>query len=108
MAAEIKYTEDNIKTLAWNEHIRKRAGMYIGRLGNGDNPGDGIYVLLKETIDNSIDEFSMGFGKVIDITIEDKTVTVRDFGRGIPLGKVVELTSTLNTCGKFDDAAFHQ
>ena len=108
MAAEIKYTEDNIKTLAWNEHIRKRAGMYIGRLGNGDNPGDGIYVLLKETIDNSIDEFSMGFGKVIDITIEDKTVTVRDFGRGIPLGKVVEVTSTLNTGGKFDDAAFQK
>ena len=108
MAAEINYTEDNIKTLAWNEHIRKRAGMYIGRLGNGDNPGDGIYVLLKETIDNSIDEFSMGFGKVIDITIEDKTVTVRDFGRGIPLGKVVEVTSTLNTGGKFDDAAFQK
>ena len=108
MAENTGYTEENIKTLSWNEHIRKRAGMYIGRLGNGDNPGDGIYVLLKETVDNAIDEFSMGFGKTIDITIEDKTVTVRDFGRGIPLGKVVEVTSTLNTGGKFDDAAFQK
>lgn len=108
MAENTGYTEENIKTLSWNEHIRKRAGMYIGRLGNGDNPGDGIYVLLKETVDNAIDEFSMGFGKIIDITIEDKTVTVRDFGRGIPLGKVVEVTSTLNTGGKFDDAAFQK
>lgn len=108
MAENTGYTEENIKTLSWNEHIRKRAGMYIGRLGNGDNPGDGIYVLLKETVDNAIDEFSMGFGRTIDITIEDKTVTVRDFGRGIPLGKVVEVTSTLNTGGKFDDAAFQK
>ena len=108
MAENTGYTEENIKTLSWNEHIRKRAGMYIGRLGNGDNHGDGIYVLLKETVDNAIDEFSMGFGKTIDITIEDKTVTVRDFGRGIPLGKVVEVTSTLNTGGKFDDAAFQK
>lgn len=102
----VKYTSDNIKTLEWNEHIRKRAGMYIGRLGNGENPGDGIYVLLKEVIDNSIDEFTMGFGKNINITIDGKDVTVRDFGRGIPLDKVVDVVSKLNTGGKFDDAAF--
>ena len=102
----INYTSDNIKTLEWNEHIRKRAGMYIGRLGNGDNPGDGIYVLLKEVIDNSIDEFTMGYGKTINITIDSKEVTVRDFGRGIPLDKVVDVVSKLNTGGKFDDAAF--
>lgn len=102
----VKYTSDNIKTLEWNEHIRKRAGMYIGRLGNGENPGDGIYVLLKEVIDNSIDEFTMGFGKSISITIDGKDVTVRDFGRGIPLDKVVDVVSKLNTGGKFDDAAF--
>ena len=83
------YNDDSIQTLEWNEHIRRRAGMYIGRLGNGDRQGDGIYVLLKEIIDNSIDEFSMGYGKRIDITIEEKTVTVRDYGRGIPLNKVV-------------------
>ena len=100
------YNDDAIQTLEWNEHIRRRAGMYIGRLGNGDRQGDGIYVLLKEIVDNSIDEFSMGFGKRIDITIEDKTVTVRDFGRGIPLGKVVDATSKLNTGGKFDDTNF--
>ena len=100
------YNEDSIQTLEWNEHIRRRAGMYIGRLGNGDRQGDGIYVLLKEIIDNSIDEFSMGFGKRIDITIEEKTVTVRDYGRGIPLGKVVDATSKLNTGGKFDDTNF--
>ena len=100
------YNDDAIQTLEWNEHIRRRAGMYIGRLGNGDRQGDGIYVLLKEIIDNSIDEFSMGFGKKIDITIEDRTVTVRDFGRGIPLNKVVDATSKLNTGGKFDDTHF--
>ncbi len=100
------YNDDSIQTLEWNEHIRRRAGMYIGRLGNGDRQGDGIYVLLKEIIDNSVDEFSMGFGKRIDITIEDKTVTVRDFGRGIPLNKVVDATSKLNTGGKFDDTNF--
>ena len=107
--AEIKnnqYDDNAIQTLEWNEHIRRRAGMYIGRLGNGDRQGDGIYVLLKEIIDNSIDEFSMGFGKRIDIAIEDRTVTVRDFGRGIPLGKVVDATSKLNTGGKFDDTNF--
>ncbi len=106
--AETRYTEENIITLEWNKHIRTRAGMYIGRLGNGENQSDGIYVLLKETIDNSIDEFSMGFGKVIDITIQDRWVTVRDFGRGIPLGKVVEVTSSLNTGAKFDTEAFQK
>ena len=100
------YNDDAIQTLEWNEHIRRRAGMYIGRLGNGDRQGDGIYVLLKEIVDNSIDEFSMGFGKRIDIAIEGKTVTVRDFGRGIPLNKVVDATSKLNTGGKFDDTNF--
>lgn len=100
------YTDDNIKTLKGVEHIRRRPGMYIGRLGNGDNPGDGIYVLLKEIVDNSIDEFSAGFGKQVQITIEDNTVTIRDFGRGIPLNSVVKATSELNTGGKFDDAAF--
>ena len=103
------YSEENIITLEWYEHIRRRAGMYIGRLGNGERQGDGIYVLLKEVIDNSVDEFSMGFGKRIDITIdEDKTVTVRDFGRGIPLGSVVDVTSKLNTGGKFDTEAFQK
>ena len=104
--AEVKYTDDNIRTLEWNKHIRQRPGMYIGRLGNGDNPGDGIYVLLKEIVDNSIDEFSMGFGKQIQITVSDNTVTIRDFGRGIPLDSVVKATNNLNTGGKFDDSAF--
>jgi topoisomerase-4 subunit B len=103
------YGEEHIITLEWYEHIRRRAGMYIGRLGNGDRQGDGIYVLLKEIIDNSVDEFSMGAGKRIDITIDDdQTVTVRDFGRGIPLGKVVDATSKLNTGGKFDTASFQK
>ena len=102
------YNDGSIVTLEWYEHIRRRSGMYIGRLGNGDRQGDGIYVLLKEVIDNSVDEFSMGFGKRIDITIEDNTVTVRDFGRGIPLGKVVDATSKLNTGGKFDTASFQK
>jgi Type IIA topoisomerase (DNA gyrase/topo II, topoisomerase IV), B subunit len=103
------YGEQNIITLEWYEHIRRRSGMYIGRLGNGERQGDGIYVLLKEVIDNSVDEFSMGFGKRIDITIdEDKTVTVRDYGRGIPLGSVVDVTSKLNTGGKFDTEAFQK
>ena len=104
--AEINYTDDNIRTLEGVEHIRRRPGMYIGRLGNGDNSGDGIYVLLKEIVDNSIDEFAMGNGKQIRIDIMDNEVTVRDFGRGIPLDSVVKATSTLNTGGKFDDEAF--
>ena len=102
------YNDDSIQTLEWHEHIRRRSGMYIGRRGNGERQGDGIYVLLKEVVDNSVDEFSQGFGKRIDITIEDKTVTVRDFGRGIPLGKVVDAVSKLNTGGKFDTANFQK
>lgn len=100
------YTDENIRTLEGVEHIRRRWGMYIGRLGNGDNPEDGIYVLLKEILDNSIDEFSAGFGKSIQITIDGGSVSVRDFGRGIPLGSVIKATSKLNTGGKFDDAVF--
>ena len=101
------YTDDNIRTLEGVEHIRKRPGMYIGRLGDGKNPSDGIYVLLKEVVENSIDEFSAGFGKQIDITIEDlKTVTIRDYGRGIPLGSVIKAVSKLNTGAKFDNAVF--
>ncbi len=101
------YTDDNIRTLECVEHIRRRPGMYIGRLGDGKNPADGIYVLLKEVVDNSIDEFAAGFGKQIDITVEDmKTVTVRDYGRGIPLGSVVKAVSKLNTGAKFDNAVF--
>lgn len=100
------YTDDNIRTLEGVEHIRRRPGMYIGRLGNGSNPGDGIYVLLKEIVDNCIDEFSAGFGKQILINIEDRQVSIRDFGRGIPLNSVIKATSQLNTGGKFDDKAF--
>ncbi|MBQ9820149.1 MAG: ATP-binding protein, partial [Bacteroidales bacterium] len=100
------YTDENIKTLEGVEHIRRRPGMYIGRLGNGSNPGDGIYVLLKEIVDNCIDEFSAGYGKQVQITVEEGSVTVRDFGRGIPLGSVVKATSELNTGGKFDDKVF--
>ncbi len=100
------YTDDSIRTIEGVEHIRLRPGMYIGRLGDGKDPGDGIYVLLKEIIDNSVDEYAAGFGREIRITIEDGTVTVRDFGRGIPLGKVVDAVSILNTGGKFDDKVF--
>ncbi len=100
------YDDSAIQTLAWNEHIRRRPGMYIGKLGDGSHAEDGIYVLIKEVIDNSIDEFNMGVGKQIDITIEDGTVSVRDYGRGIPLGKVKEATSDINTGGKFDSKNF--
>jgi Type IIA topoisomerase (DNA gyrase/topo II, topoisomerase IV), B subunit len=100
------YTEASIKTLSPLEHIRLRPGMYIGRLGNGAHPEDGIYVLLKETIDNSIDEFTMGFGKKIEIDITDRTVRVRDYGRGIPLGKLVECVSIINTGAKYDSETF--
>ena len=101
------YTDENIRTLEGVQHVRMRPGMYIGRLGNGNNPGDGIYVLLKEIIDNSVDEFAMGFGKQIQVEItEDNQVTVRDFGRGIPLDSVVKAVSILNTGGKFDDKVF--
>src|ERR1035437_10099225 len=97
---EAKYTEESIRTLEWNEHIRFRPGMYIGKLGDGSSPDDGIYILLKETIDNCIDEFVMGNGRNIDITIKDKTVRVRDYGRGIPLGKVVDVVSKIKTGAK--------
>ena len=100
------YTDDNIRTLEGVQHVRLRPGMYIGRLGNGNNPGDGIYVLLKEIVDNSIDEFAMGFGKEVRINIQMNDVTVRDFGRGIPLDSVVKAVSILNTGGKFDDKVF--
>ncbi len=104
--AEVKYTEDNIRSLDWKEHIRMRPGMYIGKLGDGASPEDGIYILLKEVIDNSIDEFVMGYGKQIDIKIEEGRVWVRDYGRGIPLGKVVDCVSKINTGGKYDSKAF--
>lgn len=101
------YDEDSIRTLSWNEHIRRRPGMYIGKLGDGSHPEDGIYVLVKEVIDNSIDEFNMGAGKRIDISLtEEGRVSVRDYGRGIPLGKVKEVASEINTGGKFDDKNF--
>lgn len=106
MTKEINYTEDNIRSLDWKEHIRLRPGMYIGKLGDGSSPDDGIYILLKEVIDNSIDEFVMGSGKTIEITIKDQTVMVRDYGRGIPLGKVVDVVSKMNTGGKYDSKAF--
>ena len=104
--AEVKYTEDNIRTLDWKEHIRLRPGMYIGKLGDGSTRDDGIYVLLKEVLDNCIDEFVMGYGKQIDIKISEDVVSVRDFGRGIPLGKVVDVVSKINTGGKYDSKAF--
>jgi topoisomerase-4 subunit B len=106
MAKETKYTEDNIRSLDWKEHIRMRPGMYIGKLGDGSAPDDGIYILIKEVLDNSIDEFVMGAGKTIEITLKDKTITVRDYGRGIPLGKVVDVVSKMNTGGKYDSKAF--
>ena len=102
----VKYDESSIKSLDWREHIRLRPGMYIGKLGNGKNPDDGIYVLIKEIIDNCIDEYVMGFGNKIDIDITENNVTVRDFGRGIPLGKVIECVSKINTGGKYDSEAF--
>lgn len=100
------YTEDSIKSLDWKDHIRLRPGMYIGKLGDGSSPDDGIYILLKEVIDNSIDEFVMGNGKRIDVTIKEGTVTIRDFGRGIPLGKVIDCVSKINTGAKYDSEAF--
>jgi len=100
------YSEDSIRTLDWKEHIRKRPGMYIGKLGDGTSPDDGIYILLKEVLDNSIDEYMMGFGKTIDIEINDKEVLVRDYGRGIPLGKVIDVASKMNTGAKYDSKVF--
>ncbi|MGW9686173.1 DNA topoisomerase IV subunit B [Flagellimonas sp. 2504JD1-5] len=104
--AETKYTEDNIRSLDWKEHIRMRPGMYIGKLGDGSSADDGIYILLKEVIDNCIDEFVMGAGKTIEINIKENIVNVRDYGRGIPLGKVVDVVSKMNTGGKYDTRAF--
>ena len=106
MAETLEYTEENIKTLEGVEHIRLRPGMYIGKLGDGSHPEDGIYVLIKEVIDNSIDEFRMGAGKVIDVTVKDGKVSVRDYGRGIPLGKLLDCVSILNTGAKYDSKAF--
>ena len=106
MSEQNQYTEDNIRSLDWKEHIRMRPGMYIGKLGDGSSPDDGIYILLKEVIDNCIDEFVMGAGKTIEVTIKDKTVSVRDYGRGIPLGKVIDVVSKMNTGGKYDSLAF--
>ncbi|WP_298556169.1 DNA topoisomerase IV subunit B [uncultured Algibacter sp.] len=106
MAEQTKYTEDNIRSLDWKEHIRMRPGMYIGKLGDGSSPDDGIYILLKEVLDNSIDEYVMGAGKTIDISIQGSKVIVRDYGRGIPLGKVVDVVSKMNTGGKYDSKAF--
>ena len=104
--AENQYTEDNIRSLDWKEHIRLRPGMYIGKLGDGSSADDGIYILAKEVIDNCIDEFVMGNGKTIDIKVKDGKVVVRDYGRGIPLGKVVDVVSKINTGGKYDSKAF--
>ena len=103
---DAEYGDDNIQTLEWQEHVRMRPGMYIGKLGDGSSADDGIYILLKEVIDNSIDEFVMGAGKQIEVRIEDNKVSVRDFGRGIPLGKVVDVVSKMNTGGKYDSRAF--
>jgi len=106
MAQKAQYTEDNIRSLDWKEHIRMRPGMYIGKLGDGSSSDDGIYILLKEVLDNCIDEFVMGAGKSIEIQIKDQEVSVRDYGRGIPLGKVVDVVSKMNTGGKYDSRAF--
>ncbi len=106
MGQKVKYTEENIRSLDWKEHIRMRPGMYIGKIGDGSSYDDGIYILLKEILDNSIDEFVMGSGKTIEISIKDEKVSVRDYGRGIPLGKVVDVVSKMNTGGKYDSIAF--
>ncbi len=106
--AEVKYTEDDIKSLDWKEHIRLRPGMYIGKLGDGSAADDGIYVLVKEVMDNCIDEHTMGYGKYVDINLSQKTVTIRDYGRGIPLGKVVDVVSKINTGAKYDSKAFQK
>lgn len=105
---KVSYTEDNIKSLDWREHIRLRPGMYIGKLGDGSSHDDGIYVLVKEVVDNCIDEYVMGFGKTIEIKATDHRMEVRDYGRGIPLGKVVECVSKINTGGKYDSTAFQK
>ena len=103
-----QYNEDSIRSLDWREHIRLRPGMYIGKLGDGSSQDDGIYLLVKEVVDNCIDEYTMGFGKRVEIFINDGIVTVRDFGRGIPLGKVVDVVSKINTGAKYDSKAFQK
>src|SRR5215212_4734530 len=102
------YNEDSIRSLDWREHIRLRPGMYIGKLGDGSSPDDGIYVLIKEVMDNCIDEHTMGYGKIVELTIAEKSVTIRDYGRGIPLGKVVDVVSKINTGAKYDSKAFQK
>ena len=106
--AEVKYDESSIKSLDWKEHIRLRPGMYIGKLGDGSSLDDGIYVLLKEVIDNCIDEHTMGFGRQIEVEVKSGEVMVRDYGRGIPLGKVVDVVSKINTGAKYDSNAFQK
>ena len=106
--ANPRYDESSIKSLDWKEHIRLRPGMYIGKLGDGSAVDDGIYILIKEIIDNSIDEYVMGFGKTIDVKISDKKAVIRDYGRGIPLGKVIDCVSKINTGGKYDSEAFQK
>ena len=106
MAEEVQYNEDNIRSLDWKEHMRLRPGMYIGKTGDGSSQDDGIYILVKEVIDNCIDEFVMGYGKKVDVKVEEKKVYIRDYGRGIPLGKVVDAVSKINTGGKYDSKAF--
>ncbi len=106
MAQQTTYTEDNIRSLDWKEHIRLRPGMYIGKLGDGASPDDGIYILLKEVLDNCIDEYVMGYGKQVEISIDEGSVAIRDYGRGIPLGKVIDCVSKINTGGKYDSKAF--
>lgn len=106
MSETTKYTEDNIRSLDWKEHIRMRPGMYIGKLGDGSSADDGIYILIKEVLDNCIDEFVMGAGKTIEVSVQGNKVVVRDYGRGIPLGKVVDVVSKMNTGGKYDTRAF--
>ena len=100
------YNEDSIRSLDWKEHIRLRPGMYIGKMGNGSSPDDGVYILLKEVMDNSIDEFVMGNGKNIEVNIKKDNISVRDFGRGIPLGKVIDCVSKINTGAKYDSKVF--
>src|SRR5690554_3962707 len=103
---QVDYSDSNIITLEGLEHVRRRPGMYIGKLGDGSHADDGIYVLLKEVLDNSVDEYRMGAGKHIDVTLNDRYVEVRDFGRGIPLGKMIDAVSIMNTGGKYDSKAF--
>ena len=106
--AEAKYDEESIRSLDWKEHIRLRPGMYIGKLGDGSSPDDGVYVLLKEVIANCIDEHTMGYVKHVDVSISDKTLTVRDYGRGISLGNVVDVVSKINRGAKYDSTAFQK